>query len=633
MFRPLGLQDRIFAWYGGTVLGVLGLVLVLVHIQVDRETSRQLSAQMDTAGRVVKNMEGERKFVLALVAGLAGREPKLGAAVAGDPMTMIQVDPGTVEDVVRRELQPFLQADFIRVTYGHGRALWLDSTGRAHRPTDLSRDLAVQAAFRGTSAPGMLILPGEIDLVATAKIYVGHEDLGTITVGQRVSDDVARQVRTITGNEITYFAGGQVAASSWPPAARQGLLCAVQLAPTSNADRDGTRSFTMTLGGERLMSRLIPLAGENGGRGMLLIQGNLDAALQPYNNTQRVLGGIGLLGLIAAILGSVIVAGGITQPLQRIARAAQGLMQGDWSQRTPVTSRDEVGLLAETFNRMAERLESWDTDMRAAVEERTQDLNAVVGQLHAAYQQMRQFNADASHELRTPLTVIRGEAEVALRTHRSGPEYQVVLRTIQEETEHMSRIIEQLLLLARADSGELRLERRPVALDDLVRDVCHRAEVLARARRIRLRTGQLEPVLLDGDEDQLRQLALNLIDNAIKYTPEGGEVNVRLHSQTTPSDGRTPQAVLEVADTGIGIDAAHLPQIFDRFYRVDKARSRSQGGSGLGLAICQWIVEAHGGRIEVQSQPDLGSTFTVRLPGAATPLPDDSSPELAEIRE
>jgi signal transduction histidine kinase len=363
-----------------------------------------------------------------------------------------------------------------------------------------------------------------------------------------------------------------------------------------------------------MMCLLIPIHGESGGRGLLLIQSSLDAALRPYTNIQRALAVIGILGFLAAVLGSMIVAGGITQPLQRIAHAALGLMQGDWSQRAPVVLRDEVGLLAETFNRMAERLESWDSDMRSAVAERTRELDAAVAQLDAAFQLMRQFNADASHELRTPLTVIRGEAEVALRANRSAPEYEAVLRTIQTETEHMSRIIEQLLLLARADSGELRLERRRVALDDVVREVAHRAEVLAKARQIRLITEGLEPLFVEGDEDQLRRLTLNLVDNAIKYTPEGGEVHVRLGSHQSEGAGTPHEAVLEVADTGIGIDADDLSRIFDRFFRVDKSRSRAQGGSGLGLAICQWIVEGHGGRIEVRSQPGTGTRFVVRLP-------------------
>ena len=625
MFRPQGLQDRILAWYGGTVLAVLGLVLLLVHIQVNRETSQQVRAQMDTARGVVTRLQLERTSTLAMVARLVGTEPRLGAAMPGDPLTRRRSDPATIEDVLRNELQPFLQADFIRVTDTHGR-VFADTGGRERPYTDLSHDENVRAALRGDTPRGMLILPDAIYLVATAPIHVGGQDLGTVTIGRRVSDKIAEQLRLTTGNEITYFTSRQLAASSWPAPARTGLLCAVQSAPPGTTAKDGTRSFSMTLAGQRLMGLLIPVAGENGARGLLLIQGDLDTALQPYTNIQRALVVIGLMGLLAAILGSVIVAGGITKPLQRIARAAQALMQGDWSERAPVTSRDEVGLLAETFNRMAERLESWDSDMRAAVTERTR-------QLDAAYQQMRQFNADASHELRTPLTVIRGEAEVALRADRSGPEYQAVLRSIQEETERMSRIIEQLLLLARADSGELRLARCLIALDDLVREAAHRARVLAHARRVRLRAEALEPMLLEGDEDQLRRLTLNLIDNAIKYTPEGGEVRVRLHFEPSEAGRSERQAVLEVTDTGIGIDAADLRRIFDRFYRVDKARSRAQGGSGLGLAICRWIVEAHGGRIEVRSRPGAGSTFSVRLPGAVAPAAEDSPPDLAEMRD
>jgi signal transduction histidine kinase len=245
---------------------------------------------------------------------------------------------------------------------------------------------------------------------------------------------------------------------------------------------------------------------------------------------------------------------------------------------------------------------------------------------------MRQFNADASHELRTPLTVIRGEAEVALRAARTVPEYQTILQTIQDETERMSRIIEQLLLLARADSGELKLERRPVALDDLIREVVHRAEVLAAARPIQLRTKGLEPLWLEGDEDRLRQLVLNLVDNAIKYTPPGGDVCVRLRLQTDPG-GAAPRAVVEIEDTGIGIEPASLPRIFDRFYRIDKARSRAEGGSGLGLAICRWIVEAHGGQIDVRSQVGIGSCFMVVLPGVVTPPLEEPPPEAEDAEE
>ena len=624
MLRPRGLRDRILAWYGGTVLAVLGIVLLLVHWTVNRETSHQVAAQMTTALRVVQSLESERTANLEMVARLAGKEPILGAAMPSDPLT--------IDNILRRDLQRDFEADFVRVTDVIGRVL-ADTSGMSRPHTDLQQDEAIHAALKGEVTGGTLVLPEQIYLVATAPIHVGGQDLGTVTVGRLVNDQMAAQLRQNTGSEVTFFAGRQLAATSWSLATRASLLSALRDAPWGTRARDGTRSFPLTVAGQRMMCRLIPISGQGGGRGLLLIQSSLDAALRPYTNIQQALAAIGIVGFLVAVLGSVIVAGGITRPLERIAHVAQGLMLGEWSRRAPVTSRDEVGLLAETFNRMAERLESWDSDMRAAVAERTRELEAAIAQVDTAFQQMRQFNADASHELRTPLTVIRGEAEVALRAARSGSEYQAVLRTIQEETERMSRIIEQLLLLARVDSGELRLERRPIPLDDVVREVIHRAEVLARARRIRLVTQSLVPLLLDGDGDQLEQLALNLVDNAIKYTPEGGEVRVRLTSSPCEPGRPGREAVLEVSDTGIGIEEADLPHIFDRFYRVDKARSRAQEGSGLGLAICRWIVDAHGGRIEVCSRQGMGSTFTVRLPYEAILVVDQPSDELVEMSD
>jgi signal transduction histidine kinase len=629
MFRPHRLRDRILTWYGGTVLAVLAIVLLLVHMRVRRETDHQLANQMANARRVVKSLQQERTATLAMVASLAGREPKLGAVMGHADSVTGYADSLTIEDVLRNDLQKAFGVDFIRVTNTKG-LVRADTSGRAPVHADFSHDTAVIQALHGGNPGGTLVLPDRIYLVATAPINAGSQDLGTVTLGRVLNDETAEQLCRNTGSQVTFFAGRQLAATSWPSPARSSLLSALRDAVRGPAAADGSRSFLMTVDGQRMMSLLIPILSEDGGRGQLLIQSNLDAALRPYNNIQQALAVIGLLGFLAAVLGSMIVAGGITQPLHRIAHAAQGLMQGDWTQRAPVVSRDEVGLLAETFNRMAERLESWDSDMRAAVTERTRELDAAVAQLDAAFQLMRQFNADASHELRTPLTVIRGEAEVALRVARSGPEYEEVLRTIQDETEHMSRIIEQLLLLARADSGELRLERRRIALDDVLREVIHRAEVLARARHIRLVTESLEPMLLDGDEDQLRRLALNLVDNAIKYTPEGGEVRVRLGSRIIDNAAPRREAMLEIEDTGIGIEAADLPRVFDRFYRVDKSRSRSQGGSGLGLAICRWIVEGHGGQIEVQSRPGLGTTFTVRLPMDENAAASSAGAEWAE---
>jgi signal transduction histidine kinase len=578
---------------------------------------------------VIASLQKDRTATLAVMARLVGEEPRLGSA-------MTTHDPATIGDLVHRDMVRSLEADFVRVTDNYGRTM-ADTSRRFAPLADLSRDPAVQLALRGQGWPGLLIRPGELALAATAPIHLGGQHLGTVTVGQWVDDRLARQLQQETGSQVTFFAGAEMAASSWPLSKRQAIQDAVQHEDHILAGADvsaigrGPREFPMVLDGHRMMGQLFPLVGHDGQRGTLLIQTSLDAALRPYENLQRWLVVVGLLGLLAAVFGSMVVANGVTGPLRQIAVAAHGLMQGDWSQRAPVTSYDEVGLLSETFNRMAERLESWDGDLRAAVANRTRELDAALSKLDGAFQQMRRFNADASHELRTPLTVIRGEAEVALRAARTPEEYQSILRLIQDETVRMSRIIEQLMLLARADAGELSMERRPIALDDVVREVVHRAEVLAEARGIRLVADVLEPVLLEGDEDRLHQLVLNLIDNAIKYSPQGGQVRLRLRVVPAADARDGSAAQLEVADTGIGIAAADLPHVFERFYRVDKARSRSHGGSGLGLAICRWVVEAHGGQIDVRSHPGAGSTFTVRLPGVTTPVMDRSQPDFAEV--
>ncbi|MFQ6041967.1 MAG: sensor histidine kinase, partial [Candidatus Poribacteria bacterium] len=215
--------------------------------------------------------------------------------------------------------------------------------------------------------------------------------------------------------------------------------------------------------------------------------------------------------------------------------------------------------------------------------------------------------ADASHELRTPLTVMRGQTEVTLRRKRPDEEYRQVLESNLEEMEWMSRIVENLLTLSRADAGEIQLEVRPVQLEQLLSDAYEECKALALSKNIEVFLDKAEEVAVPGDELKLRQLLLNLIDNAVKYTPEGGRVRLSLKK-----DGKF--ARLQVTDTGIGISQEDLPRIFDRFFRVDKARSREMGGSGLGLSIVQWIINAHQGRIEVDSKLGEGSCFTVWLP-------------------
>jgi two-component system OmpR family sensor kinase len=275
-------------------------------------------------------------------------------------------------------------------------------------------------------------------------------------------------------------------------------------------------------------------------------------------------------------------------PINRLTSIARRIEAGDLHERVPVPrSKDEVQGLALTFNEMIERLEK-------------------------AFTRQRRFVADASHELRTPVAAIRSMTDVVLA--QSGPveseEYVSVLRDVNAEADRLGHLISDLLALARTDENQLLLERELVRLDLLVADVAATTEPLAAERGITIEVLAQQPVTVLGDEVRLIQVIMNLIDNANAYTNAGGKVTLEVVVKYN-------NAYLMVRDTGIGIAKEHLDHIFERFYRVDPARSRAAGGTGLGLAITEWIVRAHGGRITVESEVGQGTTFTIVLPIAA----------------
>jgi signal transduction histidine kinase len=232
----------------------------------------------------------------------------------------------------------------------------------------------------------------------------------------------------------------------------------------------------------------------------------------------------------------------------------------------------------------------------------------MIGRLDQAFQRVTQFTADASHELRTPLALMRTTAELALRGKQPEKEYREALEQILSELERTSQLVENLLLIARADSGGIQVRTSDVDLTQAVREACLQAAPLFQAKHIKFESDLPDrPIAVQGDVQALRRLFLILIDNAVKYTPPEGSVTVSACETNNI-------AVVTVADTGIGIPPENLPHIFERFYRVDKARSREQGGAGLGLSIGRWIVEAHNGKILAESQVGEGSTFRVELP-------------------
>jgi len=233
--------------------------------------------------------------------------------------------------------------------------------------------------------------------------------------------------------------------------------------------------------------------------------------------------------------------------------------------------------------------------------------NELLSRLDQSFDHMRRFVADASHELRTPISIIRGEADVALAHERGAAEYKQALALVLDESRRLSRLVDDLLNLARADAGRVKLRVEEFYLNDLLAECCRSAQTLAGPRGIALQCSPHDDLAFRGDEELVRRMVMNLIDNAIRYTPAGGNVTVSL-------DSRGGDIAIRVADTGTGIAPGIVPHVFERFYRGDKARSRQDGGFGLGLAIVKWVAESHNGKVDLSSTPGAGSTFTVTLP-------------------
>jgi heavy metal sensor kinase len=351
-------------------------------------------------------------------------------------------------------------------------------------------------------------------------------------------------------------------------------------------------------GERRLQDRDVPILGRQ-----RVLEGGLRlggqpsdvVVMAPLEGVDHELGELRAV-LLTAVPVVLIFSGGLgyvlarkaLAPMERLRRSAEEITAERLDRRLPVLNpKDELGRLTETFN-------------------------AMIGRLERSFAEIRRFTADASHELRTPLTAIRTEAEVALARPLDLAEHQQLLGSILEECDRLTRLADQLLSLAREDARAARQVHEPVDLAALVETVAETVRPLADVKGVGLRVKAHEPVFVRGDAARLREVFFNILDNAIKYTPGDGTVEVRVGCSG-------PEAVVTVQDTGVGIAAEHLPRVFDRFYRVDKARSRAEGGTGLGLSIAQSIVAAHGGRIELASTPGQGTTCTVRLPAETGP--------------
>jgi heavy metal sensor kinase len=296
-----------------------------------------------------------------------------------------------------------------------------------------------------------------------------------------------------------------------------------------------------------------------------------------------LVGGLPVAAVFAG-LGGYLVARRALRPIDRMVTSARRITAASLSDRLPVENPDdELGHLASVFNE-------------------------TFGRLEASFDQLRRFTADASHEMRTPLTTIRTVGEVGLQEPRSDRAYRDIVGSMLEEADRLNRLVESLLTLARADGGHVQLSRDRVDVGDLAREVAEHLSVLAEERRQSMSVEGPSGLFVKADRLLLRHAVINLLDNAIKYSPVEGRIQLVAARRST-------DVVLEVRDSGPGIPPEHTGRIFDRFYRIDKARSRDPGGVGLGLSIARWAVEVQGGRIDVESPESGGSVFRIVLPG------------------
>jgi heavy metal sensor kinase len=414
-------------------------------------------------------------------------------------------------------------------------------------------------------------------------IHISGEDYATEEINEHYSPELNnRFVRVTRADGSVLYASGKPKEGGFNPSSLTILDPAI--------DREFSREEHLPDG--ELLIFTLPFKARDGSR--FLIE-----AGAAYDQIESVLRGL----LIALALGlpltvAVAIGGGYLlmrralKPVDEITHSAEQLTSRNLSLRLPVAKTgDEIERLSIALNRMIARLEE-------------------------SFQYIRRFTADASHELRTPLTVLRGELEAIVQHWSLDLERREAIGSLLEEAERLSRIVESLLAISRLDAGEAQMERVNFDLAELAATTTEQMRLLADDKNISLVCETNAAVEVEGDRARLKQVVVNLLDNAIKYTHEGGEAQVSVRNENA-------HALLVVTDTGIGIPPGALPHLFERFYRVDKARSRQMGGAGLGLAIVKSIVTAHGGQIRVESDEGHGSRFCVVLPLAGEPHEDE----------
>ena len=367
---------------------------------------------------------------------------------------------------------------------------------------------------------------------------------------------------------------------------RDGSFDATQLVPATGHDKEGYKPRMVNTGGQQLVFQGLLYETPTGER-FLIETGAPYQLIAAQLRSARLALALGTpVFLVAAALGGLILVRNSLRPLQAITEQAERISSANLSERLPVArTGDEVERLALSLNRMIERLEE-------------------------SIQHISRFSADVSHELRTPLTILRGELEMMAQHRSRDAESLEMIGNSLEEIDRLTRIVDQLLIISRLDAGQAGMEREQVNLAELATSTAEQMRLLADEKRIAIHFSMEPEVNVIGDRIRLKQVLVNLLDNAIKYTPEMGAIDLTVRAESA-------RALLGVSDNGIGIASRELPHVFERFYRTDKARRRATGGAGLGLSIVKAIVAAHDGRVWITSIEGKGTTLWAEFPMSA----------------
>ncbi|MEO7804655.1 MAG: ATP-binding protein [Actinomycetota bacterium] len=573
-----------------------------------RVTESQVGVGLELQRQVVKAQGLYSDLVInqvELVRFAANTQGVSAAVVASDKTTL---------DGLLRPLLLASRAEVLVVLDRSGAelvTLWRDGNQIDFGPSGLSQDVRgqINAESNGSLLDKTVVITASARgavLLAAGAVRDVKGSVGSLGVGSRVNsltEKLTSKEFDEAGGQFALYDGlGRYVAST----GRVPKLRALTIGkPMSSYSTIGDQPF--------LMGNLPGRDGKVPGRVAAFLPP--DSVYGPVKRTAKLIGGLGLLALFGVIGLGLVLARAITRPLHRVAEVARAIAHGDLSTRADVRQGDEIGILGEAFNEMAIKLQASYEELEQRVEERTEELRAANKQLARVGQAKSDFLANMSHELRTPLNAIIGYSELMSDPFFGTPKPADVRKhskAIQASGQHLLGLINDILDLSKIEAGKLVLYCENVPVRKVFRDVVEVMQPMARAKSINLKAKLSKaPDFVRADEKRLRQILLNLVSNAIKFTPDGGSVTV----SATNGDGSLHASV---EDTGIGVAREFQDRVFEQFLQVDGSYARKQEGTGLGLALTKRLVELHGGSVGLMSEEGVGSTFTFDVPVGAT---------------